>query len=205
MTFYPNQPTPLDINHHRYCRERKFPPYRHIPGFTPHPVKDPRGHSYKKEHKRSCNTTTLVLPPEKWQNNQQYLYGVDLFNFSYWWEAHEAWEEDWCKSKGNHKKFLQGLIQICAAMIKQHVCQWRGVKKLSVRGCARLSEVESNHPFYMGISLASLLHRLDLFFRNIIDHGQYNKPIDSSLLTPLPLIQLVFPKNVKQPTDTNHH
>ena len=105
MTFYPNQPTPLDINHHRYCRERKFPPYRHIPGFTPHPVKDPRGHSYEKEHKRSCNTTTLVLPPEKWQNNQQYLYGVDLFNFSYWWEAHEAWEEDWCKSKGNHKKF----------------------------------------------------------------------------------------------------
>ena len=205
MTFYPNQPIPLDINHHRYCCERKFPPYRHIPSFTPPPVKDPRGHSYKKEHKRSCNTTTLVLPPEKWQDNQQYLYGVDLFNFSYWWEAHEAWEEDWCKSEGNHKKFLQGLIQICAAMIKQHVCQWRGVKKLSVRGCARLSEVESNHPFYMGISLASLLHRLDLFFRNIIDHGQYNKPIDSSLLTPLPLIQLVLPKNVKQPTDTNHH
>ena len=81
------QPKPFEPDWQRYCPQKPFPPYRHIPGVTPHPIRDPRGHSYGIEEVHDVDP----LPPELWQQNEDYLYGVDLYNFAYWWEAHEAW------------------------------------------------------------------------------------------------------------------
>ena len=96
--------------------QKPFPPYRHIPGVTPHPIRDPRGHSYGIEEVHDAEP----LPPELWQQNEDYLYGVDLYNFAYWWEAHEAWEGLWHQAEDTYRLFLQGLIQISAAFIKYH-------------------------------------------------------------------------------------
>lgn len=57
--------------------------------------------------------------------------GVDLFNAHEFWHAHEAWEELWLAAEGDHKQFLQGLIQLAAAY--HHVK--RGT---SPRGAVRL-------------------------------------------------------------------
>ncbi|MBI4006737.1 MAG: hypothetical protein HY356_08705 [Gammaproteobacteria bacterium] len=38
---------PKDTTQHRYS-DRPFPPYRFIPGKTPHPTRDTEGHSYNK-------------------------------------------------------------------------------------------------------------------------------------------------------------
>ena len=108
------QPEPFDANWHRYCPQKPFPPYRHIPGVTPHPIRDPRGHSYGVEEVHDAEP----LPPEFWRQNEDYLYGVDLYNFAYWWEAHEAWEGLWHQAEGTYRLFLQGLIQVSAAFIK---------------------------------------------------------------------------------------
>ena len=49
-----------------------------------------------------------------------FLYGVDLYNHGYLWEAHEAWEGLWHQAKRDalQAEFLQGLIQCAAAALK---------------------------------------------------------------------------------------
>ena len=61
-----------------------------------------------------------MLDPTMWYDCESYLYGVDLFNHAYWWEAHEAWEGPW-RAAGRQSAtgfFLQGLIQISVARLK---------------------------------------------------------------------------------------
>ena len=60
----------------------------------PHPTQDERGHSYS----RGEEAPALYFPPESWRENADYLYGVDLYNHGYLWEAHEAWEGLWHKA-----------------------------------------------------------------------------------------------------------
>ena len=158
------EPRPFDSNCQRYCPRNPFPSYRHIPGVTPHPIKDPAGHSYGSDE----STRPQVLSPESWRTNEDYLYGVDLYNFAYWWEAHEAWEGLWHHAEDDYRLFLQGLIQISAALIKHHMRMPRPVRTLSTAGSDKLREVflKFKRPTetYMGINLNEFLSRLDVFF-----------------------------------------
>ena len=92
-----------------------FPAYRFIPGRAPHPTRDPDGHSYNKQP-----VQLTAFKPKNWQSCNEYLYGIDLFNYEYWWEAHEALETVWVAA-GRHTGrglFIQGLIQVAAAHLK---------------------------------------------------------------------------------------
>ena len=158
------QPHPFDANWHRYCPQKSFPPYRHIPGVTPHPIRDPRGHSYGVEEA----TDDITLPPEMWEQNSTYLYGVDLYNFAYWWEAHEAWEGLWHEAEDTYRLFLQGLIQVSASLIKYHMRMLRPLRTLSTAGRNKLRQVvdesgDAAHN-YMGINLPAFLETADTFF-----------------------------------------
>lgn len=158
------QPEPFDTSWHRYCPQKSFPPYRHIPGVTPHPIRDPLGHSYGIEEIHDAN----LLPPERWQQNEDYLYGVDLYNFAYWWEAHEAWEGLWHQAEDTYRLFLQGLIQVSAALIKYHTRMLRPLRTLSIAGRDKLRQVvvECDDAFgnYMGLDLPVFLETADAFF-----------------------------------------
>ena len=70
--------------------EEHLPVYRHVPGLTPHPVRHRDGHMYGQKMVPWSGGTVL---PEGWSQCPPYLFGVDLFNRSYFWEAHESWEE----------------------------------------------------------------------------------------------------------------
>ena len=109
-----------------------------------------------------------ILSPESWRTNEDYLYGVDLYNFAYWWEAHEAWEGLWHQAEDDYRLFLQGLIQISAALIKRHMRMPRPTRTLSAAGSDKLREVLSNlepdTATYMGLNLKEFLSRLDVFF-----------------------------------------
>ena len=80
---------------HRYAPKRAFPPYAFQPGKHPHPTRDPKGHSYTGEPEPPAD----YFEPEEWRDNEDYLFGVDLYNHGYLWEAHEAWESIWHPSK----------------------------------------------------------------------------------------------------------
>ena len=67
------EPQPFDPSMSRYAPERPFPPYRHLPGETPHPRKHLRGHS----HGIPDICESPPLSALKWYTNAAYLYGRD--------------------------------------------------------------------------------------------------------------------------------
>lgn len=142
----------------RYAPNTPFPPYRHAPGRTPHPRKHPDGHSY--------NTEEYAGPPltmENWRENQAYLYGVDLFNYGYWWEAHEAWEGLWGQEDKRSlcRGDLQGLIQMAAALVKWREGNRRGVEKLGGQARIKLERVDGENPVYMGLRIAAFIREVE--------------------------------------------
>jgi Domain of unknown function (DUF309) len=70
----------------RWLPQNSLPPYAYLPGKKPHPVRDPTGHSYHVE--------PIPVAAEASLGSDAFLWGLDLFNHGYYWEAHEAWESN---------------------------------------------------------------------------------------------------------------
>lgn len=154
--FEPSCPVPVAP---RYS-SRPLPPYRFIPGINAHPVRDPDGHSFGREEKMT-------------DEQEEFLFGVDLYNQAYWWESHEAWENIWMKKdkESDAGQFLQGLIQISAALIKWHLHQREGMAKLYKIGLGRLQSVADHHPIFMGVDLRLHLKCLEKHFAKVLSEN----------------------------------
>ena len=145
----------------RYAPDRVLPPYAFLPGRDPHPTRDPRGHSFGVDE-----TPPPYLPPERWSENEPYLFGVDLYNHGFLWEAHEAWEGLWHRSKHDPltRDCLQGLIQCAAAWLKIRMDQPRGVERLAALGTEKLERVaRAAGERFMGLSLPELVASVRAF------------------------------------------
>jgi len=96
----------------RWLPQKSFPPYAYLPGKKPHPVRDPTGHSYHVE--------PIPVAAEASLDSDAFLWGLDLFNHGYYWEAHEAWEGLWqvADRDGPLRMLFKGLILLSAAGIK---------------------------------------------------------------------------------------
>ena len=107
---------------------RPLPDYRHVPGRTPHPTRDPRGHSYG-----HVSGPLPDLNTADWRACAEYLYGLDLFNAGYWWDCHEVLETLWhvagLGTPAGHA--LQAVIQCAAAHLKVECGQPVGAKRLT--------------------------------------------------------------------------
>jgi len=140
---------------------KPFPPYRFLPGVNPHPIENPRGHSFGKESEKFFTT-----PLGKWQENESYLYAVDLYNDAFWWESHEALEGLWRKVPREkiQGQFLQGLIKISAAFLKWTLRERRGVIQHYDSAMKHLCFVSAQEPFFWGIHLPPYLDNLEQHF-----------------------------------------
>ena len=139
----------------RHLPGKPFPPYKYLPGRTPHPRKHPDG--------PSCVIEECAGPPlaeANWGINEVYLYGIDLYNHGYWWEAHEAWERLWALAakESLEQVFLQGLIQTAAALLKARAGNARGAGKLWGKARPKLERVCAAAPSYMGLALADFVY-----------------------------------------------
>lgn len=117
----------------RYAPANPLPPYSYVPGHElPHPVADPRGHSYEAHARGNLKPLALLshLPtsPDARRRvlaaaltaDPRWLHALDLFNGGWYWESHEAWESFWhalgrCTPEA---RFVQGLIHLAAAAVK---------------------------------------------------------------------------------------
>ena len=148
---------------------RALPAYRYVPGVRPHPTRDRSGHSYR---------ATPQLPqhapwdPEAWRTLDDWLYGVDLFNRFYFWEAHEAWEGLWAAvDRGSPPSvLLQGLIQITASLLKTHMGVFSAARTLSREGLDKLERAAATHPRLLGLDLPSLTQRFAYYFAPLDRH-----------------------------------
>jgi len=143
------EPHPPNPTWPRYST-RPFPSYRFLPGNNPHPRRDPLGHSYGQPEPRPA-----AFQPETWRQSEDYLYGIDLYNFAYWWECHEVFEGLW-HAVGHHSvpgNFFQALIQVAAANLKRFLGNEQAAQKLAHSGLARLQNLPQ---LYMGIDVFAL-------------------------------------------------
>ncbi len=86
-------------------------------------------------------------------NDADYREGIDLFNCGEFWHAHEAWETRWLRSSGRPRQFIQGLIQVAAALVHWQRGNHRGLLRNWHKAQIKLSAVPSP---YAGIDLAAL-------------------------------------------------
>src|SRR6201998_1574879 len=96
----------------RWLPQKRLPPYAYLPGKNPHPVRDPAGHSYHVE--------PIPFAAEVSLSSDAFLWGLDLFNHGYYWEAHEAWEGlgQVVDRDGPSRMLFEGSIVLSAAGIR---------------------------------------------------------------------------------------
>ena len=119
--------------------DEAFPPYRFVPGVTPHPFAHTDGWGYGTER-----PPPPLLAPEQWAENKAFLRGCDFFNRGWWWEAHEAWEDLWHVVEGHHPRqwdLLKGLIQLAACALQRERGIDKGAERLLVTAVACLDRV----------------------------------------------------------------
>ncbi len=98
----------------------------------------------------------------------RFLHGAELFNRGEFFDAHEVWEDVWREVPLEHKKFLQGLIQIAVALHHYSRGNVIGARSLLARADANLALYPAT---YAGISVADVRRQL-AGARNAVEHGQ---------------------------------
>jgi hypothetical protein len=82
--------------------------------------------------------------------NEHFLFGVDLFNAGYFWEAHASWERLWAvESAPEIRRFLRALVQTTAACLKAAMGENAGARKL-------LARARVDAPTSFGVDLGAL-------------------------------------------------
>ncbi len=119
-----------------------------------HPIRSPQGHSYRPEGEG--NKSLPNLNKSKGTDCDDFLYGVDLFNEQYWWEAHEVMEQFWHASgigtPAGH--VLQAIIQCAAAHLKFTTGHSAGALKLFAMAEGHVHMAKA---IDLGLNLISLL------------------------------------------------
>ncbi len=138
-----------------------LPGYTHTPGSgTPHPFRDPKGHSYGRKFKNM-----KPLEAERWAENRSYLMAIDLFNHGYYWESHEEWERLHRVSQPDSLvgKFLKGLVKLSAAGMKVREYSIHGVRRHAASAGEVFADVaaDSEADFYCGLEFTQLQFAAD--------------------------------------------
>ena len=147
------EPSPANQDWPRYS-SRPFPVYRFVPGNHPHPRRHPQGHSF------GCpEPSPAPCRPEEWFQSEDYRFGIDLYNFAYWWECHEVFEGFWhaVGRKTEQGLFFQALIQLAAANLKRHTGHLNAAENLFRESHRKFYGMPL---FYMGLDIADLMNRL---------------------------------------------
>lgn len=142
----------------RLMPDRPLPPYSYVSGRFPHPTRDENGHSFG-----VAEPQFVIGHINEWRQWKPYLWGIDLFNNGYYWEAHENWELVWQAAgrKGAIAEFCQALIKLAAAGVKAREGRTAGVRKHAQRSLELLESVRSRlgsqQPIFLGLSLPQLM------------------------------------------------
>jgi len=133
------------------------------------------------------NTKVTVSPlsEENFRENKAYLFGLDLFNYGYFWESHVWWEALWHEAgrKGEIADFLKGLIKLSACGVKVELKQIDISQGHFDRALELFNPLAKDHKTFFGIDLAELTKKLktwDKDFRDfkialtLIDKGKDN-------------------------------
>jgi uncharacterized protein len=137
----------------RYSPDDPFPAYSYVPGRFPHPTRDAAGHSFGHE------VSVASFSADDWKHCGPYLFGLDLFNHGFYWEAHEQWEAVWLAAgrTGVIADLLKGLIKLAAAGVKVREGQPNGVRRHAMRAEQLFTIIQEAHKSLLGLTLEKLI------------------------------------------------
>ncbi len=109
--------------------------------------------------------------PEPW------LWGLDLFNHGYYWEAHEVWEGLWIELGRSSPAGLlvRGLIQAAAASLKSVQGNQRGQEILAARALATLKACGLSQ--WRGICVSDVMVQIERLPQPIYLHLTPSLPV----------------------------
>lgn len=104
-----------------------LPSHAHVPGTGSRPDLVPLEHAKQ--------LAPGVTQANGWQTNIPYLYGHDLKQAGYYWEAHEVWEAVWLATPANgpERLLLQALIQNANALLKSKMQRENAAERLQAQ------------------------------------------------------------------------
>ena len=117
-------------------------------------MRDPTGHSYHVEPIPVAAVASL--------SSDAFVWGLDLFNHGYYWEAHEAWEGLWqvADRDGPLRMLFKGLILLSAAGVKIRERKKAAAQRHAMRVAALLRQLmkvpDSAFERALGMSPAAL-------------------------------------------------
>jgi hypothetical protein len=160
------EPEPVWKDAPRLCPQLDFPPYRYIPGLNPHPTRDEEGHSFEQKIK-----PPVPFHESNWLQCEPYVYGIDLYNQGYFWEARNTWEtlQTTVNKDSLDANYLEALMLSSAAMLKLNQRDIEGVriKSQSARWrMVRLRAAGHDGPVnrLFGLDIADLIEQNKRFF-----------------------------------------
>ncbi len=96
-----------------------------------------------------CSPTPMTHSPKTRLDSQEktrlYQKGLEAFNSSHFYDAHEHWEEVWIETPNPEKMFLQGLIQVAAAFHHHSRANLQGTRNLLFAGLLKLDRFPEDH------------------------------------------------------------
>ena len=98
-----------------------------------------------------------------------YLRGIEYFNECDFFEAHEVWEELWADTRGESRRFYQGMIQAAVALHHFGNGNIGGARKV-YKSCR--TYLDQYAPEYSGLPLETFLAELEACFREVIDSDE---------------------------------
>lgn len=146
----PAEPSPSDPRWPRYS-EMPLPRHRFVPGLSARPRGDPTG---------ATVSVADGWSPEEWRSLTPYLYGVDLYNYAFWWECHEVLEGLWHAAGRTTPPatFVQGIIHLAASHLNRHRGHLVAAERQALRGATRIGSQAGR--CYMGIDVDDLVRRV---------------------------------------------
>jgi hypothetical protein len=133
----------------RFAPDQPLPSHAFVPGG---PFPRPTGGLPGCEHAEPLR--------DDWPGSGSYLYGFDLLNHGYYWEAHEVWETLWhaCGRTGPVADCVKALIKLAAAGVKVREGTPAGVQSHARRAAELFREVAqtTGKPRFLGLDLNAL-------------------------------------------------
>lgn len=144
----------------RICHlDRRLPAYAHVPG------KNERHPDAYFETITSAVSKELTI--QELSQSVAFLFGFELFESEYYWEAHEVWEAVWLAlPKGcDERRFVQALIQTANGYLKRRMGRLNATRRLC--DIARDLYTACEKPELMGVEKEYMLDVLDKLERQI--------------------------------------
>jgi len=145
-----------------------LPVYKFVPGLAVHPAKN-----VEIPHIPHLPDSGEAFSLQNWQQSQRYLYAIDLFNLGYYWEVHEVLEKIWLSIGKNSAEgeFIQGLIQLSVALLKNIVKNHQGVQRLYEKALPKLKKQQG---IFLGIDVEDFLQQ----FQKLMGEGLQTPTIE---------------------------